>query len=77
MALHNFSDLTRQTAFMRLWYLRLASISAPNQLGDFESVATAEVKGPVGSVLMGSAVTLRVAAAWLRYFTELAGRDRL
>jgi len=35
------------------------------------------VKGPVGSVLMGSAVTLRVVAAWLRYFTELAGRDRL
>ena len=32
MALHNFSDLTRQTAFMRLWYSRLASISGQQML---------------------------------------------
>jgi MFS family permease len=32
MALHNFSDLTCQTAFMRLWYSRLASISGQQML---------------------------------------------
>ena len=32
MPLHSFSDLTRQTAFMRLWYSRLASISGQQML---------------------------------------------
>ena len=52
-------------------------IGASNQLGEFESGATAAVMGPVGSVVLGGVGTLLIAAAWLRYFLELARRDRL
>ncbi len=52
-------------------------IGASNQLGEFESGATAAVLGPVGSVVLGGVGTLLVAAAWLRYFPELAKRDQL
>jgi MFS family permease len=52
-------------------------IGASNQLGEFESGATAAWLGPVGSVILGGVGTLLVAAAWLRYFPELARRDRL
>ena len=52
-------------------------IGASNQLGEFESGATAAVMGPVGSVVLGGVGTLLIAAAWLRYFPELARRDRL
>lgn len=52
-------------------------IGASNQLGEFESGATAAVLGPVGSVVLGGVGTLLVAAAWLRYFPELAQRDRI
>jgi hypothetical protein len=33
--------------------------------------------GPVGSVVLGGVGALLIAAAWLRYFPELARRDRL
>ncbi len=52
-------------------------IGASNQLGEFESGATAALLGPVGSVLLGGVGTLLVALAWLRWFPELAQRDRL
>ncbi len=52
-------------------------IGASNQLGEFESGATAAVMGPVGSVVLGGVGTLLIAAAWLCYFPELARRDRL
>lgn len=52
-------------------------IGASNQLGEFESGATAAWLGPVGSVLLGGAGTLLVAALWLKLFPELAGRDRM
>ena len=52
-------------------------IGASNQLGEFESGATAAVLGPVGSVVLGGIGTLLIAAAWLRYFPGLAQRDRL
>ncbi len=52
-------------------------IGASNQLGEFESGATAAVIGPVGSVVLGGVGTLLIAAAWLRYFPGLARRDRL
>jgi MFS family permease len=52
-------------------------IGASNQLGEFESGATAAVLGPVGSVVLGGVGTLLAAAAWLRYFPELAQRDRI
>ena len=53
------------------------SIGASNQLGEFESGATAAWLGPVGSVVLGACGTLLVAALWLRLFPDLAGRDRM
>lgn len=52
-------------------------IGASNQLGEFESGATAALLGPVGSVVLGGLGTLAVAAIWVRKFPTLAGRDRL
>ena len=52
-------------------------IGASNQLGEFESGATAASLGPVGSVVLGGVGTLLVAAAWLRLFPALAHRDRM
>jgi MFS family permease len=52
-------------------------IGASNQLGEFESGATAEWFGPVGSVVIGGVGTLLVAATWMRLFPSLAQRDRM
>ncbi len=52
-------------------------IGASNQLGEFESGATAALMGPVGSVMVGGIGTLLVAALWTRSFPSLARRDRL
>jgi predicted MFS family arabinose efflux permease len=50
-------------------------IGASNQLGEFESGATAALMGPVGSVVLGGAGVLLVAALWPRLFPALARRD--
>lgn len=52
-------------------------IGASNQLGEFESGATAALMGPVGSVVFGGAGTLLVAALWFRFFPALARRDHM
>jgi hypothetical protein len=52
-------------------------IGASNQLGEFESGATAALLGPIGSVVLGGVGTLLVAIAWTRLFPELAKRDRM
>ena len=52
-------------------------IGASNQLGEFESGATAAWMGPVASVVVGGIGTLLVAALWLKWFPALAQRDRL
>ncbi|MBP6336176.1 MAG: MFS transporter [Vitreoscilla sp.] len=52
-------------------------IGASNQLGEFESGATAALLGPVGSVLLGGVGTLVVVAVWIRLFPDLARRDHL
>ena len=52
-------------------------IGASNQLGEFESGATAAWLGPVGSVVLGGAATLVVACLWWRLFPQLAQRDHL
>ncbi|MFM2119576.1 MAG: hypothetical protein RL722_1044 [Pseudomonadota bacterium] len=52
-------------------------IGASNQLGEFESGATAAWLGPVGSVLLGGVGVLMVAGLWVRLFPALAGRDRM
>jgi MFS family permease len=52
-------------------------IGASNQLGEFESGATAAWLGPVGSVLLGGFGTLLVVVLWTRLFPSLAQRDAL
>jgi MFS family permease len=52
-------------------------IGASNQLGEFESGATAAWLGPVGSVVLGGCGTLLVAALWLRLFPALVRCDRM
>jgi len=52
-------------------------IGASNQLGEFESGATAALLGPVGSVVAGGVGTVLVALAWFRLFPSLAQRDRI
>ena len=52
-------------------------IGASNQLGEFESGATAALLGPVGSVLLGGLGSIAIAALWLRLFPALARRNAL
>ena len=52
-------------------------IGASNELGEFESGATAAWWGPVASVVVGGVGTLLVVALWWRLFKPLARRDYL
>ena len=52
-------------------------IGASNQLGEFESGAVAAVWGPVVSVDSGGIGTVLIALAWLKFFPDLAKRDRM
>lgn len=52
-------------------------IGASNQLGEFESGATAAWIGPVASVVAGGIGTMLVALTWIRLFPTLARRDRI
>ena len=52
-------------------------VGASNQLGEFESGATAALLGPVGSVLLGGVGTLAVVLLWWKFFPALAQRDSL
>jgi MFS family permease len=52
-------------------------IGASNQLGEFESGATAALLGPVGSVVLGGIGSMAIAALWVKWFPALAQRDAL
>jgi len=52
-------------------------IGASNQLGEFESGATAAMLGPVGSVVVGGVGTVLIALSWFKLFPALARRDNL
>ncbi len=52
-------------------------IGASNQLGEFESGATAAMWGPVASVVAGGVGTMLVAGLWFKLFPALAYRDRM
>ena len=52
-------------------------IGASNQLGEFESGATAAWLGPVASVVWGGVGTGLVVLAWALLFPALARHDRL
>jgi len=50
-------------------------IGASNQLGEFESGATAGLFGPVGSVVVGGVGTLAIVALWWKLFPQLAKQE--
>lgn len=52
-------------------------IGASNELGEFESGATAALIGPIGSVVLGGVGTVLVALAWIKLFPALAKRDTM
>lgn len=52
-------------------------IGASNQLGEFESGASAALLGAVGSVVMGGIATLIVVGIWIKIFPDLAKRDTM
>ncbi len=52
-------------------------IGASNQVGEFESGATAALLGPAGLVLLGGAGTLLVVGLWMRWFPQLRVRERV
>ncbi len=52
-------------------------IGASNELGEFESGATAELFGPVGSIVLGSIGTILVVLVWAKIFPNLLYRERL
>lgn len=52
-------------------------INASNELGDFRAGAMAAFIGVVPAVAIGGAVTLGVAAAWLKLFPDLRKVDRM
>jgi MFS family permease len=85
-AADSISVVTRQTLMQletpdemrgRVAAVNSIFIGASNQLGEFESGATAALFGPVGSVVFGGLGTLLIAATWLRLFPALAQRDRM
>lgn len=51
-------------------------VGASNELGEFESGATAALMGPVGAVVLGGLGSVLIAALWVKVFPELARRDR-
>lgn len=52
-------------------------IGASNQLGEFDSCATAALMGPVASVMLGGLATVLLAGLGLRLFRATAQRDAL
>ena len=52
-------------------------IGASNELGEFESGATAELFGPVGSIVLGSLGTILVVLVWAKTFPNLLNREKL
>ncbi len=85
-AVDNVSVVTRLTLMQletpddmrgRVAAINSIFIGASNQLGEFESGATAALFGPIGSVVLGGVGTLLIAASWIRLFPDLAQRDRM
>ena len=85
-AVDNISVVIRQTLVQadtpdeirgRVSAVNSIFIGASNQLGEFESGATAALLGPVGSVVLGGVGTIAIALLWLKFFPKLAARDRL
>lgn len=52
-------------------------IGASNELGDFESGATAALFGTIPAILIGGAGTIGISVLWAIMFPQLRQRDRL
>lgn len=52
-------------------------VGASNQLGEFESGATAALMGPIPAVVLGGMGTVLIALAWSYLFKSLYQRDQL
>lgn len=85
-AADNISVVTRQTLTQletpdemrgRVAAVNSIFIGASNQLGEFESGATAALWGPVASVVVGGCGAIAVAVAWRWLFPALALRDHM
>lgn len=85
-AADNISVVTRQTLTQletpdemrgRVAAVNAIFIGGSNQLGEFESGATAAMWGPVGSVVAGGTGAILVALAWRWLFPDLALRDHM
>ncbi|MBD0330003.1 MAG: MFS transporter [Thermoleophilia bacterium] len=61
----------------RVVAVEMVFISASNELGAFESGVAAALVGAVPAVVLGGAATVLIAAAWPRFFPELARIGRL
>jgi len=85
-AADSISVVTRQTLMQletpddmrgRVAAVNSIFIGASNQLGEFESGATAALFGPVASVVLGGVGTLLIAGSWIKLFPALAQPDRM
>ncbi len=85
-ACDNISVVTRQTLVQletpdemrgRVAAVNSIFIGASNQLGEFESGATAAMWGPVTSVVVGGVGAILVAVSWHWLFPQLARRDHM
>lgn len=71
------ADRTPDEMRGRVSAVNLLFIGTSNQLGEFESGATAALFGTVPSVLIGGIGTLLVVGLWIRLFPQLAQVDTL
>ena len=61
----------------RVSAVNMVFVGASNQLGEFESGATAAWFGPVWAAFIGGLGTLVVALSWAYLFKDLAQRDEM
>jgi MFS family permease len=61
----------------RVSAVNMVFVGASNQLGEFESGATAAWFGPVGAAFLGGMGTLVVALTWAYLFKDLFKRDQM
>ncbi|MBV8597956.1 MAG: MFS transporter, partial [Actinobacteria bacterium] len=61
----------------RVLAVEMVFISASNELGAFESGVAAALVGAVTAVVAGGALTIGLAASWVRLFPALAHIDRM
>ncbi len=61
----------------RVSAVNMLFIGTSNQLGEFESGATAALLGVVPAAVLGGVATIGVALLWMRLFPELRDIDEM